>query len=631
MLNTEITLDNLYFPGHIHISEELRSRHVFKTLSDPNQERNEIYMFNGQIYVRAEEIIRKEASKIYMEKWKMMLADCNEFLRMNDPDNEAIGHVKRLSGRLKNAIDQGVTVNDINEVLADIRRNTYTDKSEMNPESHIPFLNGFLNLKTRKLEEFNPDYFYTWQVNANYIEKHVTLNDTPEFRKYLELVYYTKDIPMILSYLGYALQPTFPRNKVLGIFGKERIGKGTLTRIMKGLIPKGYGSISYEKLLISENRFVFQNIIGKNVLVDMEIKRKFKKGSSPDYANFNKLFGSDVLDVEMKGKTPFDYVNRAKGIFIGNLPIPPLDNSAAISRFLVVKTRDKRDMPEVQEIENIILEKERDLIAKLLIECYFGLQDRNYRFPGEMTNEETADLWDLLSDPIANFIDEMTEVAEGLETEVNYAYQKFTEWCDLKGITPIAKQTFTANFKRTYPKKYAGGRGNRHYVFMNCKIISDMKSENSEKVKHGSNDSESLKYSGSENEMERVQLWSHEITYLNSKEDDIHVYKKIEPKLNTGQNTIKPLEKSDSPDTKKRVQLFLEDIKKEFMEMLASNLNPMRIPIFFDILSEKLKERIPDITDSERREAFKIVQQWHEFDFDYNSQIVTLVDPKNES
>ncbi len=622
MSNTDIRPSDLYFPGHVHISEILRYRHTFKTLSDPNQERNEIYMFNGQIYVRAEETIRKEASKIFMEEWQKMLADCNEYLRMTeDIESDSSKFVRKLKGRLKNAINKGVTVNDVNEVLADIRRNTYTDKNEMNPETHIPFQNGLLNLETRKLEEFSPDHFYIWQVNANYIEKHVTLNDTPEFRKYLESIYYTKDIPLILSYLGYALQPTFPRNKVLGIFGRERIGKGTTARILKALIPKGYGTTSYEKLLISDNRFVFQNIVGKNVLVDMEIKRRFKKGFSPDYANFNKLFGSDVIDVEMKGKTPFDYVNRAKGIFIGNLPIPPLDNSAAIARFLVVKTKDERKRKEIKHIERKILAKERDQIVKLILECYFGLEDRDFVFPGELSNDKTAELWDLLSDPIENFIEESTEVVEGLETEVNFAYEKFKKWCDEKGIAPIAKQTFTANFKRTYPKKYVGGRGNRHYAFMNCRIVSEVEIENSEKVKHGSNDSESLKYSGSGNESERVQLRSHELNYKSESEN---IDKEIVPKLDTGQNTTKPIEKSRSPDIDPCVQPALEDIRSELKTIMANNGNMLSLPIFFDTLKEKLKTRCPGISDSEIREAFEIAQKWPEFNFGFNAQIVTL-------
>ncbi len=630
MSNTDIALSDLYFPGHVHISEILRERHVFKTVSDPNQERNEIYMFDGQKYVRAEEPIKKEASEVFMEEWQKMWAYCKEFLRMNDDPNndERIKYVRKLFGWLKNAINNGPTVNDINEVLADIRRNTYVDKSEMNPDSHIPFLNGLLNLKTRKLEEFNPDYFYTWQVNANYIEKHVTLNDTPEFRKYLESIYYTKDIPLILSYLGYALQPTFPRNKVLGIFGRERIGKGTTARILKGLIPKGYGSISYEKLLISDNRFVFQNIVGKNALVDPEMKRKFKKGSSPDYANFNKLFGSDILDVEMKGRTPFDYVNKAKGIFIGNLPIPPLDNSAAIARFLVVKTRDRRDRKEIREIEKIILAKEKDQIAKLLIECYFGLEDRNFKFPGELSNEETADLWDLLSDPIENFIEERTEVAEGLETEVDFAYKEFIEWCKDKGIPPVAKQTFTANFKKTYPKKKVGGRGNRHYAFMNCRIISEVEVENSEQVGHGSNDSEIPEYSGSENDSGRVQHGLHEINYMNSKEGIDNIYKKIVPKLDTGQNTIKPIEKLQSPDINPCVQLALEDLKPEFKTIMANNGNMLSLSIFFDTLEEKLKAHCQDLSEKELREAFEMATKWPEFNFYFNTQIVMLKEVK---
>ncbi len=68
----------------------------------------------------------------------------------------------------------------------------------------------------------------------------------------------------------------------------------------------------------------------------------------------------------------------------------------------------------------------------------------------------------------------------------------------------------------------------------------------------------------------------------------------------------------------------MDDIKTEMKTIMANNGNMLSLSIFNSILNEKLKASYPQISDSELREVFKIAQQWPEFDFDYNSQIVTL-------
>jgi len=85
------------------------------------------------------------------------------------------------------------------------------------------------------------------------------------------------DIALVLSYLAYTFYPDFPAHKVLLIIGRERIGKGSLVRALMGLMPKGSGSISLAKIITVE-RFQFQGVEGKNLLVDIEKRRKFRKG-----------------------------------------------------------------------------------------------------------------------------------------------------------------------------------------------------------------------------------------------------------------------------------------------------------------------------------------------------------------
>ncbi len=89
-------------------------------------------------------------------------------------------------------------------------------------------------------------------------------------------------------------------------------------------------------------------------------------------------------------------------------------------------------------------------------------------------------------------------------------------------------------------------------------------------------------------------------------------------------NMLSEPEKSQSPDINPCVKLALEDIKTELKAIIANNGNIMTLSIFSNVLNEKLKARCPDLSDSELREAFRITNQWPEFSFDYNSQIVTL-------
>ena len=274
--------------------------------------------------------------------------------------------------KMKRALDKGPSINDINEVLGIIRRTTFSF-DEINPDGHIPFKNGLLNLSTGELEPFDPRLFYTYQIDANLLRGYVTLNDVPLFNYLLNSIFDPEYLPTALSYFAYCLYPRLPTHKVLFIVWRERIGKGTLMRVLMGLMPKGSGSISLARILTAD-RFKFQGIEGKNLLIDMETRRKFKRGTVLDWTAFANLFGEDVFNVEPKGKESHDYISRAKGIFLGNLPFINIDDPPAISRILLAETKSKRPKKVFKELNEIILQKEKDKIATLLVQILFKTQ-----------------------------------------------------------------------------------------------------------------------------------------------------------------------------------------------------------------------------------------------------------------
>ena len=495
--------ENLYFPGPARIADALKNKYIFKTIPELGTDKERVFYFNGAIYERGEEFIKEQAHKEYLRQF-------GEVLEIAEQEGNK-GYIIKM----KRALDKGPSMNDINEVLGIIRRTTFSF-DELNPDGYIPFKNGLLNLSTGELEPYKPELFYTYQIDANLLKGYITLNDVPLFNYLLNSIFDPEYIPMVLAYLAYCLYPRLPSHKGLFIVGRERIGKGTLVRVLTGLMPKGSGSISLARILTAD-RFKFQGIEGKNLLVDMETRRKFKRGTVLDWTAFANLFGEDVLNVEPKGKESHDYVSRAKGIFLGNLPFINIDDPPAVSRILLAETKSKRPKKVFKELHEIILEKEKDKIATLLVQILFKLKENNFEFPFpgfiirkhkqeiktmvelyektvpvdlrspghelfpfkkemrlEVDNEKiddlTGEILEKLADPVENFIEEMVEEDPEARTSYDEAYGAFQDYCSRKGITVLKRQTFLKNFGYHFAKRRLGPRGDQVYYFMGCKI-----------------------------------------------------------------------------------------------------------------------------------------------------------------
>ena len=372
----------------------------------------------------------------------------------------------------------------------------------------------------------------------------MTLRDTPQFTALLNKAFYETDIPMVLSYFGYAFHPDLPVHRVLFILGRERIGKGTCVRVIQGLIPKGSGSISLGRLLTSD-RFQFSGIEGKNLLVDSETKRKFRRGTVLDWSTFCNLFGKDVLPVEPKGKEVHDYVSKAKGIFLGNLPFIPVDSPPAVARVLIVETRNERPTRVNPNLDLKIPESESDSIATLLVEILFKLEDRDFVFPGQLTDEATTQILEQLSDPVSNFIDEQVEGSPNETVEVDHVYSIFIDWCQEKGMTPLTRQTFVKKFGQVYQKRKQGPRGQQVYCFVGCHVYDTenvLQTESKLQVGYGADTQKTLNISISGDRYRRIQHMRNTLRVEKEKDLDHDIRKGNAQKLATPQKCFSALE-----------------------------------------------------------------------------------------
>ncbi len=486
---------DLHYPGPIHIADSLKGTDTFRTVIELNTDQQVIYRFNGLdspdvpetrssgFYERAEPYIDRMAHLLFIAEWNEMTRACDDTIdSINNEDDPRYKLAKKIKGKCKDALDRGPSKHEIEEVKGIIRRTSQIDREKMNPDTHIPFKNGNLNLSTWQLESASPELFFTYQIAGNYTKKLYTLNDTPVFRDFLFDLVEPRYIPTVLDYMSYTLFPGFPAHKILVIVGPPRVGKGTLIRLNQTILnDAGVMIINLSKFLIPDNRFTLQGIQGKNLLIDPEIKRDIK--SSADFHNINTLFGGDTLQVEEKGRTPFNYRSKAKGVLAGNIPLFYVDNAAFLARLLIVPTKNRVERTPVPDLEKRIFEREGENVVNMLLHILHSLIKRNFRFSGQLSDDQYARLWEYLADPVSIFVDEHFMPDEnGGYVKVDESYDPFFKlFCAERGIPMVKKQTYTYKVGKQYPKRKIRDETSRLiYAFTGCRLSLKVNVESKE-------------------------------------------------------------------------------------------------------------------------------------------------------
>ena len=489
-----------YMPGTEDIVREILKYETIKTVKEHDTDRESMYLYikptynkltmeimnplKAGIYIRGEDELKVIIEKTYRRVIQEMIDLCDKLTAevgispQDDEDEKDDKWAKLRSELYRILIHDGISHHEVVEAMQNLRRKTFVDRKTMNPDEFIPLKTGLLSTSDWALHNFSSFHFYTWKVMGSYNPSIRSLNQTPLFKKFLLESYPPKSIPTILDYMAYSLYPSFPRQKVLVIVGPPRMGKGTIALMMERILNEGFGRISLMKLLIPDNKFSLQGVEGKRLLVDTEIKREFKKNA--DFDVVNSLFGGDPLPLEKKFHAEMTYIARSAGILIGNLPLFKVNNSAFLARLLIVMTREKRYFQEVPNTADLIFNAEGDLIVSLLLNRLRSLIRRDFKFSNELTNDEYAELWEMLSDSTQAFMDErMIDLDTEVDTE--YAYQEYEEFCNEKGIPPESKHVFSIRVGRVYHKKRVKSGGKLSYVFQGCSILTMVDIQNEKK------------------------------------------------------------------------------------------------------------------------------------------------------
>lgn len=309
---------------------------------------------------------------------------------------------------------------------------------------YIPVKNGVFNLETWELEDFSPDIITRNKIpvpyikNAYYEVTDKTLN---------KMAVNDKKIRAILEeILGYIL---FRRNEFAATFiltGDGSNGKSSyLKMIRKFAGPENTSSLDLKEL---DQRFKTAELFGKLVNIGDDISKGYIKESSI----FKKLSTGETINVERKGKDPFDFTNYAKLIFSANEMPRINDYSDGLGRRLQIVPFKAKFSPNDPDYDPFITDKllsdeSMQYVLNLALNALKRLL-KNKHFTKSKAVEQELERYQEENNPIISFVNnEDIELERGVVGDI---YLQYKLYCSNNGYQAVSNISFSKQIRHLF-------------------------------------------------------------------------------------------------------------------------------------------------------------------------------------
>lgn len=308
-----------------------------------------------------------------------------------------------------------------------------TNKKLANPK-YIVFNNGVFDLETKELLEYSPKYIIKNKIPHNYnpAAKHELLDKTLN-----KICCNDKKLRYVIEeMIGYTLLRRNELGKSFILTGDGSNGKSTLLDLINELL--GEENISSVALKELSDRFKTFQLDGKLANIGDDISNEY----IPDNSTFKKLVTGEKVNVERKGKDPYDFRNYSKLIFSAN-ELPRInDLSGGLKRRLVFIPFNAKFSKLDSDYDPFIKDKittaaALEYLLKIAIDGLYRILNNN-----SITYSKACDqVWDeyeAINNPVVSFIDD-----HKIENEsVNDVYRQYSVWCHESGLKPLSKIIF---------------------------------------------------------------------------------------------------------------------------------------------------------------------------------------------
>lgn len=291
---------------------------------------------------------------------------------------------------------QGETVNSKikNEYIESFKRIGRKNKPKDAPKKWIQFKDKAFSIKSNKVYDVTPDYFFT---NPIPLEIGKT-NETPFIDKLFKEWVGEKYKDTLYETIAYCCYTNYPIHIIICLVGSGRNGKSKFQELLTNFI--GLDNVCSTELdILINSRFESFKLYKKLVCRMGETNFGILNKTSL----LKRLTGQDLIGFEFKNKKPFDDVNYAKIIINSNsLPTSEDTSEGFYRRWLIIEFSNK--FPEGKDILKDIPKEEYNNLAKKVIEILPELLEKGI-FTNMGSIEERKKKYILASNPLSLFMD----------------------------------------------------------------------------------------------------------------------------------------------------------------------------------------------------------------------------------
>ncbi len=312
---------------------------------------------------------------------------------------------------------------------------------------YVVVKNGVFNLETWQLEDFTPEIITRNKIPVSYIPGAYYEVTDKTFNK---IAVNDKKIRTILEeILGYIL---FRRNEFAATFiltGDGSNGKSSYLKIIRKLI----GSDNASSLDLNEldQRFKTAELFGKLANIGDDIGKGYIKESSI----FKKLSTGETLNVERKGKDPFDFTNYAKLIFSANEMPRINDFSDGLGRRLQIVPFKAKFTPNDDDYDPFITDK---LLSDESMQYVLNLALKSLKrllvekkFTKSKAVEDELIKYQEENNPIISFVN--NEDVELERAVVGDVYLQYKVYCVENGFQSVSNVNFSKQVTQLFKYK----------------------------------------------------------------------------------------------------------------------------------------------------------------------------------
>lgn len=288
--------------------------------------------------------------------------------------------------------------------------------------------NGLLHVPTRKLVEHSPRFFNLVSVPFAYDLA------APEPIRWLRFLtdLWGDDVDSINAlgeFFGYVLSGSTAQHKILLIVGPTRSGKGTIARVLAGMI--GRANVAGPTLASLGQNFGLSPLLGKPLAVISDARLAGHDTHSV-VERLLTISGEDLITVDRKYRDPWTGRLPTRFLILSNeLPnFGDMSGTIAHRMIILVMTESWLGRENIRLTDELlgelpgILNWSLDGLARLTKHGHFT--------EPESSVDAVLTLIDSAS-PTSAFVRDRCDIGAGLEIEVGALYQDWRKWCALNG------------------------------------------------------------------------------------------------------------------------------------------------------------------------------------------------------